>query len=310
MRLATIRSGQVESTHLVSIVAKDAAGSVIGTWGDPDLTFFYRSAIKPFQATVSCESGADLVPEQLAVTCSSHGGYPLHRSLVAANLASAGLDERALQCPSAWPRDAQAKDLLVAAGHHKPRRLFNNCSGKHSGWLAACVAQGWPTDSYLDRDHPLQQRVTSLVKEVTGIDPDPIGVDGCGAPTLRGSLAGLADAFGTLSTEPRFADVALAMKRFPALVSSNNLAEGKFAAWWGGPVKGGAQGLIAAGRNGIGLASKSHDGDVDIAIAGMMEAIRQLGVLSSVAHQALNDVAHIPVMGGGRQVGTIEPIDS
>lgn len=308
MRLATIRSGEIEATHEVSVVATDSSGNVIGSWGEPGLSFFYRSAIKPFQATVSMEAGAQLTPEQLAVTCSSHGGYPIHRSIVASTLERAGLSAADLQCPPAWPRDSQAKDLLVAAGHRQPRRLFNNCSGKHSGWLAAAAAQGLPTSTYLDRSHPIQQTTMALIREVTGVDPEPIGVDGCGAPTLRGDLTGLARAFGTLSTEKRFAGAALAMKRFPALVSSNNLNEGKFAAWWGGPVKGGAQGLIAAGRNGIGLAAKSHEGDVDKAIAGLMESIRQLGLLSAVALDALVDVALVPVLGGGRQVGVIQPI--
>jgi L-asparaginase II len=308
VRLATIRSGEIESTHEVSVVATDSNGNVIRSWGEQDFTFFYRSAIKPFQATVTLEAGAQLTAEQLAVTCSSHGGYPIHRGLAMATLVQAGLSENDLQCPPLWPRDTQAKDVLVAAGHRRPRKLFNNCSGKHSGWLAASAAQGWETSTYLKQSHPIQQRVVTLIKEVTGVDPEPIGVDGCGAPTPRGDLAGLARAFSTLSTDTRFAAPALAMKRFPALVSSNNLNEGKFAAWWGGPVKGGAQGLIAAGRNGIGLAAKSHEGDVDKAIAALVESIRQLGMLSAVAQEALVDVAHVPVLGGGNQVGTIEPI--
>ena len=181
MRIATIRSGEVESTHEVSIVASDAAGRILGNWGDPTIRFFYRSAIKPFQATVSREAGAELTREQLAVTCSSHGGYPIHRELVAQTLANAGLSPAALQCPALWPRDAAAKDLLVAAGHRRPQPIFNNCSGKHAGWLAACAAQDWPVDTYLDRSHPLQQRVVSLIEEVTGVTPEPIGIDGCGA---------------------------------------------------------------------------------------------------------------------------------
>ncbi len=310
MRIATIRSGQIESTHNVSMVAVDGNGHVIETWGEKGITFFYRSAIKPFQATVSREAGADLPPEQVAITCSSHGGYPLHLGLVEANLAAAGLTVDALRCPPAWPRDSGAKDLLLTQGHRHPTRLFNNCSGKHSGWLAAASAQGWPVATYLEPSHPIQQRVVALVKEVTGVDPEPFGVDGCGAPTMRGELTGLARSFGRLSSEPRFADIALAMKRFPAVVSSNTLAEGKFAAWWGGPVKGGAEGLIAAGRNGFGIAAKSHEGDVDIAIVGLLEALRQLGLLSQTAEEALIDVAKIPVLGGGRRVGTIEPIEA
>ena len=306
MRLATVRSGQVESTHDVSVVITDAAGDVIASWGE-DLEFFYRSAIKPFQATVTLEAGADLTAEQTAIACSSHGGLPAHLALVTANLSGAGLTADALQCPPAWPRDPAAKELLIASGHRAPTRLFHNCSGKHSGWLAASVAQGWPIETYLDPAHPLQQRIVPLIEEVTGVNTDPIGVDGCGAPTLRGKLTGLARAFGRLSIEPRFAAAATAMRRFPALISSNNLNEGRFAAWWGGPVKGGAEGLIAAGRHGIGVAAKSHEGNVDIAIAAMMESIDRVGLLSDAARQALTDVARPPVLGGGRQVGVIEP---
>ncbi len=308
MRFATVRSGEVESTHEVSVVAVDGDHKVIDSSGD-DITFFYRSAIKPFQATISLEAGADLSDEQTAIACSSHGGLPAHQALVEANLAGAGLTEDALQCPRAWPRDAEGKELMLIAGNHQPTRVANNCSGKHSAWLAGCVASGFPTETYLDPDHPLQQRVLALVKEVTGVDPNPIGVDGCGAPTLRGDLAGLARSFSLLSTEPRFARPASAMSRFPALVSSNNLNEGKFAGWWGGPVKGGAQGLIAAGRHGFGIAAKSHEGNVEIAIAAIVGVIQRLGLLSQAAAEALVDVARIPVLGGGRQVGTIEIVE-
>ena len=309
MHIATIRSGEIESTHEVSVVVVDGDHKVIDSSGDPGIEFFYRSAIKPFQATVSLEAGAELSDEQVAISCSSHGGLPAHQSLVAANLATAGLTPESLLCPPAWPRDAAGKELMLLEGHSEPTRLFNNCSGKHSGWLAGCVAMGWPIESYLEPTHPIQQRCVSLVGEVTGVSPDPIGVDGCGAPTPRGQLTGLARAFSLLSTEQRFERAATAMTRFPALLSSNNLNEGQFAAWWGGPVKGGAQGLIAAGRHGIGIAAKSHEGNVEIAIAAMVGVLRRLGLLSDAAMAALQDVARIPVLGGGRQVGTIEPIE-
>jgi L-asparaginase II len=307
VRLATIRSGEVEATHDVSIVATDETGGVIGTWGDPDMTFYYRSVVKPFQATVSLEHGADLSPEELAVTCASHGGYPIHLGLVESILKHAALDATALQCPPAWPRDPEAKDLLIGAGHKQMKRLFHNCSGKHAGWLAACAAQGWPINTYLDRSHPLQQRVLSVIEEVTGVDI-VVGVDGCGAPTSRGNLRGLARAFGKLSVDGRFRQARLATHRFPALVASNTLPDGRFAAWWGGPVKVGAQGLIAAGRNGIGIAAKSHEGAMPIAVAAVAEAATRLGLLSQVARDALEDVMRIPVLGGGRRVGTIAPI--
>ena len=43
-----------------------------------------------------------------------------------------------------------------------------NCSGKHAGMLAACAANGWPTDSYLDPGHPLQLAIRATIAELAG----------------------------------------------------------------------------------------------------------------------------------------------
>ncbi len=34
--------------------------------------------------------------------------------------------------------------------------MHMNCSGKHSAMLSTCVANGWPTETYRDPAHPLQ----------------------------------------------------------------------------------------------------------------------------------------------------------
>ena len=43
-----------------------------------------------------------------------------------------------------------------------------NCSGKHAAMLSACVAAGWPTEGYLERDHPLQQAIEARLGEAAG----------------------------------------------------------------------------------------------------------------------------------------------
>src|SRR5690606_32806760 len=102
-----------------------------------------------------------------------------------------------------------------------PRRVWHNCSGKHSGFLRACVGSGWPTSSYLDPEHPLQQRISAVITEVGGFDPDPVGVDGCGAPVHRTTARTMARMFAVLATDPRFETVYTAMHRYPALVGGN-----------------------------------------------------------------------------------------
>ena len=307
MESVTVRSGLIESSHPWSAVAVDADGNTLDAWGNPDHLLYYRSSVKAFQATVSLECGADLAPEELAVACSSHSGTAAHLALVRHILARAGLTEAALQCPHDLPLGAGARSHAVRDGY-RPTRVFHNCSGKHAGFLAACAAQGWPLETYLSPDHPLQRRVITLISELAGLNGSPPGVDGCGAPTLRGSIRGLARAFAQLSVDDRFARARTAMSRYPALTSGNDRPDGRFGMWWGGPSKGGAQGIIAAARHGTAIAVKSHGGSIGVAVQGAISVADHLGLLATPAVAALADDLEPPVLGGGRPVGVIKPL--
>ncbi|MEN8112858.1 MAG: asparaginase [Actinomycetota bacterium] len=305
MRFSTVRNGLMESFHDVAVLAIDATGRELFRSGDPDRPLYYRSAVKPFQATVALEAGLDLPPEHLAVACASHGGWPVHLSIVRAILEGVGLDESALQTPAVWPLAQGARDAQMRRGIVAPKRVFHNCSGKHAGMLGACVAQGWPIETYLDPAHPLQQRIFDLVADATGIRPEPVGIDGCGAPTLRGSVRGLARAFASLSSTDRCSRATTAVSRFPALVADNSRPDGKLARWWGGPVKVGAEGQIGIGRHGIGIAAKADAGRSDVAVAAVLATADHLGLVSDVMRDALVDEVAPPVLGAGRQVGAI-----
>lgn len=266
---------------------------------------FYRSAVKPLQATVALEAGLNLDPEHIAVASASHSGWPAHVSIVRSILADAGLDEAALRCPAVWPLSQSARDLQFRRGVGAAKRVFHNCSGKHAAMLAACVVQGWEVDTYLAPDHPLQRRIVELVAEATGIRPEPVGFDGCGAPTMRGSVRGLAQAFAQLSSEPRYKRATSAVSRFPSLVADNERADGKLGRWWGGPVKVGAQGQIGIGRHGIGIAAKARAGSSDVAVAAVIAAADDLGLLPEAMRTGLATEAAPPVLGGGVPVGEL-----
>jgi len=289
----------------VAVVAVDPSGTELFRSGDPDRPLFYRSAVKPFQATVALEAGLILPVEHLAVASASHGGWPIHVAIVRSILSDAGLDESALQCPPSWPLSAGARDLQMRRGVRSPKRVFHNCSGKHAAMLGACMVQGWPIETYLDPDHPLQQRIVELVADATGIRPEPVGVDGCGAPTLRGSVRGLARAFANLSSSDRCRPAATAISRFPSLVADNSRPDGKLARWWGGPLKVGAEGQIGIGRHGIGIAAKADAGRPEVAVAAVIAAAGELGLVSDVMLDALAAEAAPPLLGGGRPVGAL-----
>lgn len=308
MRLEAVRSGIAETEYDTIVCAVTATENVLTSSGDIDRPLFYRSTIKPFQATAVIESGVRLPPEHLALACASHGGTPAHVAIVREMLATEGIPESALLCPADDPMAPAARVRRAARGATRPLPILHNCSGKHAGVLRACAARGWPQATYLDPEHPMQRRIVTIVEDVTGVDATPTGLDGCGFPTLRGSVRGLALGYARLTADARFHDVATAMARFPALVADNTRPDGRLGMWWGGPVKAGASGLVAMSRNGLGIAAKSLSGSIDIAVVAAIETASRLGVLSRAALDELADVAQPPVVGAGQRVGSLAPV--
>ena len=310
MRFARVRSGVTESIHDAAAIAIDADGGVLLSSGDVDFEFFYRSAIKPLQAAVARRTGLDLPPEHLAVTCASHGGYPVHLAIVERILEDHGLDASALRTTKGLPLGSAARDVQRAAHRLEPSSLFHNCSGKHAGFLAACVVAGYDTDTYLLPDHPLQRSIIEFVGDLAGVNPEPVGVDGCGAPTLRGSVRALATAFSRFGTEPEFRPIVDAVDRFMPLVADNTRPDGVLGVNWTGASKAGAEGCIALTRNGLTVAAKSMAGNAEIAVAAATEVIAQLDLLPSHTMDHIEHIRRPPVVGGGRIVGKLELVES
>jgi L-asparaginase II len=292
------------------VIAIDETGAVLFESGDPDMPVFYRSAIKPFQALAARRAGLILPDEHLAVTCASHGGFPAHLGIVDAILADHGLTADDLQCTPGRPLAPAAHELQLLRGNLRKERRFHNCSGKHAGWLAACTVADWDTSNYLDPDHPLQRSIIEIITDITGIGPEPVGTDWCGAPTLRGTTRGLANAFARLGSDDELAPIARAMTRFSPLVADNVRPDGRTGLWWGGPGKVGADGLYALTRNGVTIATKSHSGASEVAVAAALVAADRIGALTPAMKDALNAEIRPPVIGHGRTVGHMELVEA
>ncbi len=298
----TSRSGVDESVHHGAVVGIDAGGALAYSLGDPDLVLYPRSANKPIQAAAMVRLGLDLPDELLALVCASHDGSSAHIAGVERILASVGLDASALRNTPSLPLErAAAEDVLRAHGHASS--LFMNCSGKHAGMLATCVVNGFPTDSYLSPEHPLQQRITDEIQLRTGAMTH-VGIDGCGAPAHVSTLRGLANAFRTIADER--GRVYVAMTSHPEMV--------------GGPArdvtvlmrhvtgcmaKDGAEGTFAlAFPGGPAVALKIGDGASRAAAPVDLAALAALGV--DVTDAAPRLVHH--VLGHGEPVGVIRAV--
>src|SRR5437763_11396645 len=214
--LARVYRGQhVESFHSGSIAVVDSRGHLLAFAGDPNFRTSLRSAAKPFQAIPLLEYGGgddfDLSGEEIALTCASHGGEPLHVSTAAAMLRKGELDESDLLCGAHLPYDEKAAAELRAAGE-EPSPLHNNCSGKHAGMLLATRVMDVPSSRYIDPDHPIQVLTRATLAEFAGVGSDeiPIAVDGCSVPAFYLSLYRTAFAYARLmaGTVERYADSA------------------------------------------------------------------------------------------------------
>jgi L-asparaginase II len=302
--LLRIERGEVEEGlqrgHLAAV---DDEGKVIASKGDPNRLTYFRSCAKPFQGIAALRTGIverfDLTAEHVAIICASHNGEPRHVAVVRDLLAHAGIDESALQCGAHWPYD-EAAASVVRREMDEPLAVFNNCSGKHSGMLAAARMLQAPLGSYLEPSHPIQQRIRQVVEEFTGCATADIvyGIDGCSAPNAAVPLAAIARSFARLVTSDDTAakSAVEAMTTHPFLVGGTRrfdtalmeVTDGRLLA------KGGAAGAhcTADRRSGVGLALKLEDVDGTWVSAAAIAALTDLGWLAPAEQQALDRFAH------------------
>ncbi len=318
--VAVERAGIREGTHHGHLAAVDSAGRIHFHLGDPDLITYFRSCAKPFQTIAGLRSEIvpryELTPEHIALMSASHNGEPRHLAIVRDLLGHTGLDESALQCGAHWPYYEPAASI-ARREMPEPIAVFNNCSGKHAGMLAAARSVRAPIERYLDLDQPVQQQVQATVAEFTGLHRDQVrwGIDGCSAPNAAVPLRAMARAFATLVTSrdeyPRA--VVDAMTGDPYLVGGTDRFDTALMEMTGGRIlaKGGAAGAHCSAdrRSGLGLAVKLESGDGTWTSVAVMAALTRLGWLQPAEVEALRRYAE-PVLRNVRrlEVGLIRSL--
>jgi L-asparaginase II len=303
-----IRSGFVESRHRGSIVALGPDGLFAFTAGSANTPVYPRSANKPLQAAAMLRAGLPLEGELLALAAASHSGEDFHAQGVNDILDYAGLTAADLQCPPSLPLDEPTARRLIRqtpAGEPGPEsRVRYNCSGKHAAMLATCIANDWPTETYLSPEHPLQLHIRWTIEDLAREPVAAVGVDGCGAPLFALTLGGLARAFRALvlgepgSPERKVAD---AMRKFPEWTSGTTRDENKLmTAVPGLLLKSGADGVDAfALPDGTAAALKIDDGSPRARTPVTAAILAMLGVQPPV------ELATTVITGGGSPVGVI-----
>lgn len=329
LQIEVTRGALVESVHYAHAAVADAAGIVLYAAGDADRVTFLRSSAKPLQALAMVESGAaadfGLTDREIAVTCASHYGEPFHVEAVQSILRKIGLDEEALACGTHPPTHAPSAAALIRAGE-PPRKIHNNCSGKHASMLALCQHAGWPVADYTAPEHPVQQRLRQVVAAVSGMSPDDVyvAVDGCNAPVFALPLRRIARAFAVLGRpDGRSAGlsaaraaalrrISRAMRAHPEMVSGTGGFTTDLMRVAGNNIvsKSGAEALFCAGAlaEGWGIAVKIEDGDARAHPALAPQLLAALGVISLKQRDRLRAL-HPPSVHNtaGVAVGEVRP---
>ena len=256
------------------------------------------------------ELGLDLPADLLALACASHSGEPFHVEGVRRILASAGLDESALQTPADYPLDDDAREAVVRAGGAKSPVLMN-CSGKHAAMLATCVAAGLG-----HRDLP-RPRPPAPGRDRRHLRPAHRRADrrGRGRRLRRAAAVHVAHRAGAgvlvlaTATDGPQRRVADAIRRHPEYVSGTTRDELALHRAVPGLIgKAGAESCYAVALpDGRAWALKTDDGAPRVRPVLMAEALRRSGVLDEdgVDAEAVRSTGRFELLGGGLPVGEI-----
>jgi L-asparaginase II len=256
-----VRGDVVEARHRVHAVAV-ADGAVARSWGDPDLVTLFRSSAKPIQALPIVRARPDLDDAEIAIACASHLHRPDQLAPVRSLLTKAGANEDDLECGP------------------EPTRLAHNCSGKHAAMLLLCRERAWPAEGYRLASHPCQQEILEEIAGAAEVEPAslPIAIDGCGVPTYALTLERMAHAFSRLEQLEGGRRAADAVRARPELVRGDRAPDTELMRLGDGWVaKGGAEGLLCAARDGVGITLKAEDGGQRPLRSALAAVLAELG---------------------------------
>ena len=186
----------------------------------------------------------------IALASASHTGTVAHVEAIRGFAARYEIDPDDLRCSSRAPLDGDTTRSAYS-------RLENECSGEHVGALALARRLRVPPATYLDADGMVQAWYGESVEEAlprTSYQARLKGRDGCGMPSVWGTLSELASAYAQLSMGTSFGGlgqlVTRAVRAEPALFSGQYQyvyglitesegevlakagADGLYAAWW------------------------------------------------------------------------------
>ncbi len=318
------RGSLPEIVHSGAVAVVNLKGELQASVGDPHAMAFTRSTLKPFQALPFLQAGGvqhfGFTSEQTALLCASHNGEDMHVTQVDGMLHKIGHTHRSLQCGCHVPLRFSYGGLAPPADVQYDER-HNNCSGKHTGFVAFCIQHGLSLENHLAPEHPLQVAIHQAVMRVACCDASSLvaGTDGCSAPNYAMPLSKLALCFARLASGAQdaefgehFAMLSHAMGAHPEMVSGTGRNDLAFTQAGRGDwiTKIGADGVqvIASIARHEAIAIKIISGHMPALYAAAVESMDQLGWLDAQQREVLDPWRHQTLFNArGKIVGNVRP---
>ncbi|MDQ3073647.1 MAG: asparaginase [Bacteroidota bacterium] len=306
-----------ESFHRGVICIVDKDKEVIFSAGNIRQMCYPRSAMKFIQMIQLIETGAfkrfGFTVKELAIMCGSHNGEDEHVDVVRGILSKIGLDENDLRCGPQYPTLGSDRNDMICE-KLPPGHIHNNCSGKHSGFLAMAIHLGYDIDSYLSPRHPVQKLILKVAEEMyeTPRDQMAIGVDGCSAPIFSVPVYNQAVSFRNLVNPEQFskerkeacAQLVGAALEYPYMIAGKNRYCTELMQALGDRVLGktGADGVysMAFVKEQMGVAIKIDDGLMGPQYAVAQKILEASGLFSDEVLAPLRHYMEEPLLNWNR----------
>ena len=325
--LEVTRGPLVENIHRGDIAVVGRDGKLKYYKGDPYKVAYLRSSLKPIQALNVFLSGAvekyNFEDDEIALMCSSHYGEDMHRQVVDKILNKIGLTQENLLCKGGYSINEEYKKFQIA-NHIELTPANSDCSGKHSGMLASCLAKGYQIENYNSINHPIQKDIKKIIADFCEIEEEKIviGVDGCGVPVHGMPLYNAALAFAkftlTDNLEPELKTacdrIFSSMNNHPEMVAGTNGFCTELIKNTHGKLIGkiGADGVYCVAVKGmdIGIAIKIEDGNFYRAVPPVvMRCLEDLNLLNTSEIEALDRFRDEHLKNSlGENIGKVKPV--
>jgi L-asparaginase II len=245
--------------------------------------------------------------EEIAIMCASHYGEKHHIKTIESILQKIGLTEEHILGGTVTSLST-AYALELASKQTELNPMYSDCSGKHAGFLSVCQNSEYPTDSYKELQHPIQQELLAVISKMCDINKEDIsiGIDGCSVPVHAMPLKNMALAYARLanpslleSSYKNAADTIYeAMIKHPEMISGTHGFCTDLIAATNGKLVGkvGAEGVYCIGikDTDIGFAIKTESGSMAVLPPAVIQVLKELNVLTKEELESLSKFSPKP----------------